>query len=148
MRARNVAALRANSAREINSQEPAPFTRPVFVPRKLAASLAALCQVAAARKSVATSRLTWERSLFLSRESQYSKDMARLPEKTVGIMTRLPSRTAVRGASAPSPRVDNRPPETIAPEHRDAVLEGIAQADRGEFVTDAEMKATLRRFGP
>jgi hypothetical protein len=74
--------------------------------------------------------------------------MAKLPANTVGFMTRMPSRTALRAAGAPNARVDNRPPEAIPPEHREAVQEGIDQADRGEFATDAEMKAVFRRFGP
>ena len=72
--------------------------------------------------------------------------MAKLPANTVGFMTRMPARAARAGA--PSTRVDNRPPEAISPEHREAVQEGIDQADRGEFATDAEMKAVFRRFGP
>ncbi len=70
--------------------------------------------------------------------------MAKLPANTVGFTTRAPG----RAAGAPSPRVDNRAPETIPPGRRGAVLEGVDQADRGEFATDAEMKAVFRRFGP
>jgi hypothetical protein len=74
--------------------------------------------------------------------------MAKLPANAAGRASRMPGRTALRSAGAPNARVDNRPPETIPPEHREAVQEGVDQADRGEFATDAEMKAVFRRFGP
>ncbi|MET0313508.1 MAG: hypothetical protein ABW275_03875 [Hansschlegelia sp.] len=41
---------------------------------------------------------------------------------------------------------DDGQPEPIPAEHRDAVLEGLAQADRGEFATDEEVEAAFRRF--
>ena len=37
-------------------------------------------------------------------------------------------------------------PEPIDPAHLPAVLEGLAQAKRGEFATDAEVEAAFRRF--
>lgn len=37
-------------------------------------------------------------------------------------------------------------PEKIDPEHLPAVLEGLAQARRGEFASDAEIEAAFRRF--
>jgi hypothetical protein len=39
-------------------------------------------------------------------------------------------------------------PEEIDPAHLPAVLEGLAQAERGEFVTDAELEAAFRGFDP
>lgn len=39
-------------------------------------------------------------------------------------------------------------PEDIDPEHLSAVLKGLAQARRGEFASDAEVEAALRRFDP
>ena len=36
--------------------------------------------------------------------------------------------------------------EDIEPEHLGAVMEGIAQAERGEFATDEEVAAAFRRF--
>lgn len=36
---------------------------------------------------------------------------------------------------------------SIPPEHLEAVLEGEAQADRGEFASDAEVTAAFHRFG-
>ena len=35
---------------------------------------------------------------------------------------------------------ENDPPEDIDPEHLAGVLEGLAQARRGEFATDAEVE--------
>jgi hypothetical protein len=37
-------------------------------------------------------------------------------------------------------------PEPIDPADLSAVLEGLAQADRREFATDAEVEAAFRRF--
>ncbi len=37
-------------------------------------------------------------------------------------------------------------PEEIDPEHLEGVLEGLAQADRGEFVSEEEMQAFFARF--
>jgi predicted transcriptional regulator len=39
-------------------------------------------------------------------------------------------------------------PLIVPAEHRAAVLEGLAQADRGEFVDDDEMAALWKRCGP
>jgi predicted transcriptional regulator len=37
-------------------------------------------------------------------------------------------------------------PEEIPPEHLAAVLEGLAQADRGEFVPEEEMREFFARY--
>ncbi len=42
---------------------------------------------------------------------------------------------------------DDREPEEIDTEHLPDVLEGLEQARRGEFATDAEVEAAFRRFG-
>ena len=41
---------------------------------------------------------------------------------------------------------DESEPEEIDPAHLPDVLEGLAQANRGEFATDAEVEAAFRRF--
>ena len=41
---------------------------------------------------------------------------------------------------------DDGEPEEIDPAHLADVLEGLAQAKRREFATDAEVEAALRRF--
>jgi hypothetical protein len=38
-------------------------------------------------------------------------------------------------------------PYTVPEEHRAAVLEGLAQAERGEFMNDDEMAALWRKCG-
>jgi predicted transcriptional regulator len=42
---------------------------------------------------------------------------------------------------------DRLGPYEMSPEEEAAVNEGIAQADRGEFVSEEEMAAIFRRFG-
>lgn len=39
-----------------------------------------------------------------------------------------------------------QPPEAIDPSHRDGVLSGLAQAQRGEFARDDEVAEAFRRF--
>jgi predicted transcriptional regulator len=39
-------------------------------------------------------------------------------------------------------------PEEIDPAHLPAVLVGLAQAERGEFATEAELEAAFRGFDP
>ena len=39
-------------------------------------------------------------------------------------------------------------PEPIDPAHLAAVLEGLAQAKRGQLASDAEVEAAFRRFDP
>jgi DNA-binding TFAR19-related protein (PDSD5 family) len=41
---------------------------------------------------------------------------------------------------------DNSEPEPIDPAHLPDVLEGLAQAKRREFASDAEVEAAFRRF--
>lgn len=42
--------------------------------------------------------------------------------------------------------VDDAEPEPIDPGHLPAVLEGLAQAERGEIATTAQVEAAYRRF--
>jgi hypothetical protein len=39
-------------------------------------------------------------------------------------------------------------PEEIDPAHLPAVLEGLAQVERGDFATEAELEAAFRGFDP
>ena len=41
---------------------------------------------------------------------------------------------------------NNGPPEQIIPAHLAAVLEGLAQGDRSEFASHAEVEDAFRRF--
>jgi DNA-binding TFAR19-related protein (PDSD5 family) len=43
---------------------------------------------------------------------------------------------------------DDGEPEPIDPSDLAAVLEGLAQANRREFASDAEVEAAFRRFDP
>jgi predicted transcriptional regulator len=42
--------------------------------------------------------------------------------------------------------INEEEPEEIDPAHLPAVLEGLAQATRGEFATEKEVEAIFRRF--
>jgi hypothetical protein len=44
------------------------------------------------------------------------------------------------------PASDEGEPEPIDPAHLSDVLEGLAQAERRQFATDAEVEAAFRRF--
>ena len=75
--------------------------------------------------------------------------MAKLPANTFGFAPHVSKDAgASRGVGSPNPRIDSRPPEAVPPEHRRAVQRGVDEAARGEFATDAEVKAAFRRFGP
>jgi hypothetical protein len=41
---------------------------------------------------------------------------------------------------------DDGEPEVVSPDDLPAVMEGLAQARRGEFATDEEVEVALRRF--
>jgi hypothetical protein len=73
--------------------------------------------------------------------------MTKLLEQAVEAVRRLPAATQDDIARAmlrlASPEDE---PEPIDPAHLAAVLEGLAQAKRREFATDAEVEAAFRRF--
>jgi predicted transcriptional regulator len=73
--------------------------------------------------------------------------MTKLLEQALEAVRRLPpesqdeiARTILRLAAGEAEA------EPIDPAHLPAVLEGLAQAKRGEFATDAEVEAAFRRF--
>jgi hypothetical protein len=73
--------------------------------------------------------------------------MTRLLEQALEAVNRLPpetqdeiARTMLRLAA------NDGEPEEIAAAHLPAVLEGLAQAGRREFASDAEVEAAFRRF--
>jgi len=75
--------------------------------------------------------------------------MTKLLEKAVEAVRRLPpdaqddiARAMLQLAGSESE------PEPVEPEHLAAVLEGLAQAKRREFASDAEVEAAFRRFDP
>ncbi len=72
--------------------------------------------------------------------------MTKLLDKALEAVRRLPAdeqdeiaRTILHIAAAGNP-------EPIDPVHLPAVLEGLAQARRREFASDAEVEAAFRRF--
>ena len=72
--------------------------------------------------------------------------MTKLLEKAVQTVRKLSSEEQDEIAKAMLRLAQNDEPETIDPAHLPAVLEGLAQARRHEFSTDAEVEAAFRRF--
>jgi hypothetical protein len=73
--------------------------------------------------------------------------MTKLLEKAVEAVRQLPSTTQDEIAQAMLTLAgDAGEPEEIDAAHLPAVLEGLAQAKRREFSTDAEVEAAFRRF--
>ena len=73
--------------------------------------------------------------------------MTKLLEKALETVRRLPPESQDEIAQAMLTLAGGESePEEIAPEHLPAVLEGLAQARRREFATDAEVEAAFRRF--
>ena len=75
--------------------------------------------------------------------------MTKLLEKALEAVRQLPPDTQNEIARAMLEFASGETePEPIDPAHLSAVLEGLAQAKRGEFATDAEVEAAFRRFDP
>jgi len=73
--------------------------------------------------------------------------MTKLLERALEIVRRLPSDSQDEIARAILQLVDrNGEPEQIDSAHLAAVLEGLSQAKRREFASDAEVEAAFRRF--
>jgi hypothetical protein len=73
--------------------------------------------------------------------------MTRLLEKALEAVRRLPADSQDEIARAMLTLAgDESEPEEIDPAHLTDVLEGLAQAKRREFATDAEVEAAFRRF--
>ena len=73
--------------------------------------------------------------------------MTRLLEKAVEAVRQLPAETQdeIARAMLHLARGDAGP-EEIDPAHLSDVLEGLAQAKRHQYATDAEVEAAFRRF--
>jgi hypothetical protein len=73
--------------------------------------------------------------------------MTKLLEKAIEAVRRLPpdSQDEIALAMLGLSGHDDEP-EEIDPAHLAAVLEGLGQAERGEFSTDAAVEAAFRRF--
>lgn len=75
--------------------------------------------------------------------------MSKLLDKAVDVVRRLPPETQDEIARAMMEMAeDGAEPEAIDPGHLSAVLEGLSQARRREFASDAEVEAAFRRFDP
>ena len=74
-------------------------------------------------------------------------DMTKLLEKALEVVQRLPPDSQDEIALAIlTLSGQEEEPEEIDPAHLPAVLEGLAQAKRRQFATDAEVEAAFRRF--
>jgi len=79
----------------------------------------------------------------------YDFAMTKLLEKAMEAVRQLPPDTQDEIARAMLQLAGNEgEPEPIEPGHLPAVLEGLAQARRGEFASEAEVEAAFRRFDP
>jgi hypothetical protein len=77
----------------------------------------------------------------------YLLAMTKLLEKALEAVRRLPPDDQDQIALAMlTLSGQDAEPEAIDPAHLPAVLEGLAQAKRCEYATDAEVKAAFRRF--
>ena len=73
--------------------------------------------------------------------------MTKLLEQAVEAVRRLPPDSQDEIARAMLQLVDsNGEPEEVDAAHLPAVLEGLAQAKRREFASEAEVEAAFRRF--
>ena len=75
--------------------------------------------------------------------------MSKLLEKALEAVLRLPadSQDAIALAMLQLASDDEAEPEPIDTAHLTDVLEGLAQAKRRQFATDAEFETAFRRFG-
>jgi hypothetical protein len=77
----------------------------------------------------------------------YPINMTKLLEKALEAVRRLPPDSQDQIALAMlSLSGKEGEPEEVDPAHLSAVLEGLAQAKRCQFATDAEVEAAFRRF--
>lgn len=85
--------------------------------------------------------------LALGAEKAYLADMSKLLDKALEAVRRLPpeGQDAIAQAMLNLAGEDD-PAEEIDPAHLPDVLEGLAQARRGEFASDAEIEAVFRHF--
>ena len=74
--------------------------------------------------------------------------MTNLLKKAVEAVSRLPPDNPEKSARVMLMLAgEGSDPEEIDPAHMAEVIEGLAQARRGEFATDAEVAAAFRLFG-
>jgi len=89
------------------------------------------------------------RGLDLGEVCTYDFAMTKLLERAVEAVRQLAPEAQDEIARAMLQlAADDGEPEQIDPADLSAVLEGLAQADRREFASDAEVEAAFRRFNP
>jgi hypothetical protein len=74
--------------------------------------------------------------------------MTKLLDEAIAAARRLPDVRQDEIARLVLHLASGEEPELIDPAHLPAVLEGLAQAERGEFASDAEIEAAFRGFDP
>jgi hypothetical protein len=76
--------------------------------------------------------------------------MTKLLEHALEVVRRLPpeGQDDIARAMLMLAQGDEAMPEGIDPDHLPEVLEGLAQARRRQFATNAEIAAAFRRFDP
>jgi len=76
--------------------------------------------------------------------------MTKLLDKALDTVRRLPpaNQDEIARATLSLAQSGEAEPEDIDPAHLPDVLEGLAQARRREFATDAEVAAAFARFDP
>lgn len=85
--------------------------------------------------------------LHFAHANTYHTGMTKLLEKALEAVRRLPRDSQNEIALAMLTLSGNEgEPEEVDPTHLPAVLEGLAQAKRREFATDAEVEEAFRRF--
>lgn len=85
--------------------------------------------------------------LSLLVEMTYLVRMTKLLKKALEAVQRLPDASQDEIARAMLTLAGSeQSPQEIDPAHVADVLEGLAQARRGQFATDAEVEAAFRRF--
>jgi hypothetical protein len=72
--------------------------------------------------------------------------MTKLLEKALEAVRQLPADSQDEIARVMLNLADDGEPQDIDPAHLADVLEGLAQAKRREFATDADVEAAFRRF--
>lgn len=68
-------------------------------------------------------------------------------DRAIASVRNLDPEAQDRIASAMLSLLDEDEPEEIEPEHMPDILQGLAEAERGEFASDEEVAAAFRNFG-
>ena len=72
--------------------------------------------------------------------------MTKLLEQALDAVRRMPAEAQDAIAQAMLSMAEIGEAEEVDEEHREAVMEGMEQAERGEFVSDEDVAVAFRRF--